>query len=179
MLKDLIKLADFLDQNQKKQMADAVDQMVENLVRDPNQDKRFDPTSAPKRHRLDVDTSSEWDSSDYLEPDDLPTEIMEPSEMVQQHKASKELVGAMHKILNQWQQHPISIKWHVPGTEPGINTNEQEGEQPYWIVVARSDDPTDVPDDNYWAMWEVNPGDPNWESATPIEGKQTRLYGEW
>lgn len=179
MIKELIKLADFLDQHQKKQMADAVDQMVQNLVRDPNEDKKFDPTSAPRRTRFDEDTSGEWDWADVMEPEDLPTEIMEPSKMVQQHKASKGIVKAIHSILGRWQQHPVSVKWHVPGTGPGINSHEEEGDKPYWMVIARSDDPTDVPDDKYWAMWEVTPEDEHWEAGVPIEGKQTKLYGEW
>ena len=186
MIKDLIKLADFLDQHQKKQMADAVDQMVENLVKDPFQpEPEKDPIDAPFRRsdysppKNQGDISGEWDSLDYLEPDDLDTQIMEPGEMAKQHKPSKGLVNAIHTMLGKWAQHPISIKWHLPGTEPGVNSHEEEGEPPYWIVIARSDDPTDVPDDNYWAMWEVTPGDEHWEIGIPIEGKQTRLYGEW
>lgn len=188
MIKDLIKLADFLDQHQKKQMADAVDQMVESLVKDDaplrSNPKSIAPTEAPNpfyvKPKNQGDISGEWNTLDYLEPEDLDTQIMDPAEMVGQHKPSKGIINAVQQILSKWKQHPISIKWHVPGTGPGIfPQEEEEGTPPYWIVIARSDDPTDVPDDNYWSMWEVTPNDDAWEAGVPIEGKQTRLYGEW
>lgn len=180
MIKDLIKLADFLDQHQKKQMADAVDQMVENLVKDPPPAPLpKNPMNAPRRTSFEGDISGEWDAADVFDFEDLPTEVMEPAEMAKQHKPSRGIVKAIHQLLSRWAQHPISIEWHIPGTEPGVNAGEQEGEPPYWMVIARSDDPTDVPDDNYWSMWEVNPGDENWEAGIPIDGSQTKLYGEW
>ncbi len=170
MLKDLVKLADYLDSTQQKALADQVDQYISKFA--------GDPTIAPYVRRSDLgDTTGEWMMMDEM----MNTEEIPPEDMIAQHKPTPEIIEAVQKFLSRQDQKLHSIKWHQPGVGPGTEKRELAGDLPYWSVLARPMKAEEVPTNNHWAFWEVHPGDPEWDSgySVMIPGKGTKIYGEW
>lgn len=179
MIKDLVKLADYLDQTQQQELANQVDLLISKVAASPfrftNQPER---APYPYEAQRPGDISGEWNIMEDLDSEDLPTEELAPTHMLQQHKASKEVIDAIQKTLNKWDQHLLHIRWHHPGITDEHMVGEQESD-PYWAVIAAPNDPAELPSKNHWAFWEVSPEDEMFGISEPIEGKETRIYGEW
>lgn len=181
MLDSLVKLANYLDEKQKRKQANKVDFIIHKLSQQDN-------LEAPKPWQLNQgDITGEWDITEEMEQDDLPTEEMSFDEVSSQHKPSVEITKAIQTTTGKFNQIPVSIDWHIPGDGKSIESvvSEQpletpESDQSYWVVSTRSSDPTDTPDAiGKWAFWEVDSQDPFWMYGEPIEGSNKRLYGEW
>ncbi len=155
MIRDLIKLADFLDQKNKTAYANHIDKMLEKLAEDP-ETKPF----------WEDDMAGEFE----MPQDRVGTEIMSPERINAPRiiEAPPEIVDAVHKYLADVNQELISI---VP--EPGQGVEGEPGwYPPSWSVRARELERPGVPPAS-WIFWE----DP--KAGIPIEGKDTFLYGEW
>lgn len=181
MLKDLVKLADYLDDHNKTKLADEVDQLIQKFAGDktdplPFLNNRIDPISAPKTRRRDLgDITGEFDRPE----EGTMTEIMDPAEMIGQHKPTRGMLEAINQTLSRFDQGLDSIEWHIPGYGPGASAHEADGDPPYWFVISKPLDPAEMPYNSAWAFWEVSPDDENWEAGVDIPGKSTRMYGEW
>lgn len=176
MLKDLIKLADYLDQKHKREMANQVDQLISRFAANPPWN---DPESAPMSFKeAPGETTGEWTTDE----EDMYTEELDPTEMVGQHKPTQEILNAIRKTLGKWDQHLLHVRWHIPGVSRDHMESQlgEDSEAPaYWAVTAAPNDPTEVPHKNHWAFWEVAPGEFGYELGEALPGQETRLYGEW
>lgn len=157
MIRDLIKLADYLDKKNKSVYANEIDSMLEKLANDPD---------AKPFWENDQDMAGEFE----MPEDRVGTEIMTPERLHAPRiiSAPPEIVDAVKKYLADVNQELISI---VP--EPGEGQPGEPGwYPPSWSVRAKDLERPGIPPAS-WIFWE----DP--EAGIPIEGKDTFLYGEW
>lgn len=172
MLKDLIKLADFLDQRQQKEFANQIDEWIQKLATSPYRYTSH-PEKAPYRFETQQsgDITGEWNRADLTH--DLEEDIEYDLKTEEVPKPTSDLKMAIQQFLDRSNQYLKSIAWQSVNRDSELHQG-----QPYWSVTAVPGEPTQVPDKFHWAFWEVTPDDSEFDQGISISGQQTRIYGE-